>query len=149
MNPYRCPRLAAVGFGVEFDSAVADPADLIDVEDLLAAFGLELGTAVGRAPVLPDNRPIDRLTGVAVPDECGFTLIGETDGGNPVGRNAGLRHRLFADLQARRPDVLGLVFYPAIGWEMLRELLLPDALNSQRCVKHDRARRCRALIDCQ
>ena len=40
---------------------------------------LHCRTDVDRAPVLPDDGVVDRFAGGAVPDDCGFALVGDTD----------------------------------------------------------------------
>ena len=48
---------------------------------LMAAAAQSLAN-IGCAAVLPDNRLMDRLAGVFIPDHRGFALVGNANGGN-------------------------------------------------------------------
>ena len=43
------------------------------------AIGFEFGANRRRAPILPDNRAVNRFSGFPVPDHRGFPLIGNAD----------------------------------------------------------------------
>ena len=45
---------------------------------------------IRRAPVLPDDRVVDRLAGRAIPDHGGFALIGDADAGDVARAETGL-----------------------------------------------------------
>ena len=70
---------------------------------------------------------MDRLAGLAVPDNGGFPLIGYPDGGNLAPANScsceGLDHDLPADL----PDFFRIVLYPARLWIVLGEFAVSPA----------------------
>ena len=76
------------------------------------------------AGVLPDDRVVDRLTGLAVPHQSGLALVGDTDGLDVLLVQAGLRQRLGHDLADRVPDLHGVVLNPAGAREDLLVLLL-------------------------
>ena len=46
------------------------------------AVALHLVAEAGGAAVLPDDGVADRLAGLAVPDDGGFALVGDADGGD-------------------------------------------------------------------
>ena len=54
----------------------------------LVASSLQLCAARSRAPILPDDRALDRLAAVAVPKQRRFTLIGQADRGDLAARRA-------------------------------------------------------------
>ena len=91
------------------------------------ALGLEALAEVRGAAVLPDDRVVDRLAGLAVPDDGRLALVGDADGGD-VRRRASPRaaERLDGDADLRRPDLLRVVLDPAGLRKDLRELLLRD-----------------------
>ena len=55
------------------------------------ALRFELVAKGGGAAVLPDNCVVDRLAGGAIPDDCGFALVGDADGGDVPGLCVGFR----------------------------------------------------------
>ena len=79
------------------------------------------GTVFRRPPVLPHDRPCQRLSGCAVPGDHGFPLVGDADGRDPFGPlpNEGARAG-----QRPLPDFGGVVFYPAWLRIMLRQVAL-------------------------
>ncbi len=115
----------------------------------LMAFGLQASADVGGAAVLPDDGAVNGLAGDAVPHHRGFALVGDTDGGNVLGRDIRPLQRLAAGRHRRGPDVLRLVFDPARGRKMLREFLLRGRCDGNIGAKDDGARGGGALIDGQ
>ena len=112
------------------------------------AAGAQRIAKIGGAPVLPDNRIVNRLAGGAVPDDGGFTLIGDADAGDILGRQARpspwRRARMAT---ARRPDFLGVVLDPSGRRIDLAQLLLRAGERLQAGIERDGARRCGALVD--
>ncbi len=51
-------------------------------EDLLQPLALQLGAIGSGAAVLPDDGIVDRLAGIALPNDNGFALVGDSDSGN-------------------------------------------------------------------
>ena len=109
--------------------------------------GFAGGTELRRAPVLPDDRIVDRLTGFAVPDNGGLTLVGDADGGDVLGIQTGIGERPAHRLGGRAPQVAGVMLDPARCRDLLGELDLGQPANAVALVEHDGARRCRALVD--
>ena len=73
------------------------------------AFASRLG-----APVLPDDRPVDRGAGLAVPDHHRLALVGDADGGDLAHVARGLLHRLAQHRHRGREDRLRIVLDPAV-----------------------------------
>ena len=44
----------------------------------------QLGADIGRAPVLPDDSPVNRLAARTLPDDGRFALIGDANGSNII-----------------------------------------------------------------
>ena len=59
-------------------------------EELFQTLSLQLVAIACRAAVLPDDGVVDRLAGLAVPDDDGLALVGDADGRDVLGRDAGL-----------------------------------------------------------
>jgi hypothetical protein len=55
---------------------------------------LEVVAEGNRLPGLPDDGPVDRLTGPAIPDHSRFALVGDSDGRDLVEARARLRDGL-------------------------------------------------------
>jgi len=99
----------------------------------------------GTAPVLPNDGVANALTCCAVPNQCGFSLIGDADCGGTAGATDicndggyGFTHR--------RPYLFGIVFNPTVPRVDLieRPLMCCDGNTCQR--ECDGPRRCRSLI---
>ena len=102
-----------------------------------------------RAAILPDDRIVDRLAGLAVPDDRGFALVGDADRRDILGRDAGARHRGARGRDRRGPDPLRIMLDPAGLRKDLRKFELREADRRQRRVEQKCARRGRPLIDRQ
>ena len=102
---------------------------------------------IGRAPVLPDDRIVDRLAGGAVPDDGGLALIGDADAGDIVRGEAGLGHRLAHGRDRRLPDFLRVVLDQTRRRKDLPQFLLRGGERLEAGIERDRARRGGALID--
>ena len=151
--------LAWLGFGARAFDMVEQPGDLaggkIRIEQqpglggdsgFVAAFAQRVASIRG-APVLPDDGVMDRLAGGAIPDHHRFALIGDADAGDIFRREARLRHRLAHDGDRGLPDFLRIVLDPARRRINLGEFALRGGERLKPGIEHDRARRCRALID--
>ena len=99
---------------------------------------------MGGAPVLPDNRVIDRHSTGAVPDDGRLTLVGDADDHR---RLIGLRQDFLRDGQDRRPDRFGIMFHPALSRIVLGEFLLGDMQRLTLVVEYDCAGTGCALIN--
>ena len=109
---------------VEFaggEVGVEEKAGFLLDEGFLAAFA-QGGHVFAGAAVLPDDGGGDGLAGFAVPEDDGFALVGDADGGD--GGGAGFFEGLAGRFQDTLPDLGGVVFDPAGSGEMLGEFLL-------------------------
>ena len=95
--------------------------------------------------ILPDDGIVQRLARCPVPQHGRLALIGDADGGD-IGN---LGQHLAADGQRGAPDLLGIVFDPAIGREDLRQFLLCDGQNMSVLVEDHGPRARRSLVDRQ
>ena len=94
--------LAALGAQPRAGNIVEEPRDLgaaeirIDhqtgffMDDLLATVPLQLCTKICAAPILPDDRVVDRLAALPVPKDGGFALVGDADRRQLLQRDARL-----------------------------------------------------------
>ena len=89
--------------------------------DAVAAPFAQLGAAGGRAAILPDDRAVDRTTGVAIPDDRGLALVGDADA---HGLGAGAGDRLARGGERRVEDLIGIVLDPAGLRKELRDLAI-------------------------
>ncbi len=80
--------------------------------------------AVRRPAALPDDGVIDGLSGGGVPDQGGFSLVGDADGGDFIGPGVGLLHGLHGDAHLGGPDVHRVVLHPAGAGINLGKFLL-------------------------
>jgi len=152
-------QLAGLGLGPRAVDRIQDPGELgageIGVEQQagllgdhrLVALGLEAGAQLGGAAVLPDDGAVNRLAGLAVPNDHGLALVGDADGGDVAGRQAGIRQRDPHRVLGGAPQIAGRVLDPAGAGEVLFELLLSDALDGELPVEDDGAGRGRPLVD--
>ena len=119
----------------------------VGADERLVSGGAQLGAAVGRAPVLPDDRAVQRLAGGRIPHAHRLALVRDPDRAEaPVG-DPGVRERLQGDRAGRLPDLAGVVLDQAGAREMLLQLAVgaPDEL---RLVVEDQAGAARrALVD--
>src|SRR5437660_563882 len=68
---------------------------------------------IGGASVLPDDGVVDRLPGLAIPDNRGLTLVGDANGSRVAGLRSGLSKGLERHRNLRRRDLLRIVFDPS------------------------------------
>ena len=120
---------AAAGAG----DSVEDPGDLGGGEIRVQAeagaagdFGVvavagELVAEIGGAAVLPDDGVVDRVAGGAVPDEGGFALVGDADGGDA---GVGLGQGGAGGGEGGGPEVCRVVLDPAGVGVVLGEFFL-------------------------
>ena len=136
-------QVAGLGLLAGAGDVVQDPADLgagevggqreadLRPEAVLAALLGELVDEDVGAGVLPDDGVEDRHARLLVPDEGGLALVGDADGGEVGGGDAGLGHGALDDLARAGPDLHRVVLDPARLRVDLLVLLLID--------RHDRA----------
>src|SRR2546423_1547843 len=75
--------------------------------------GFQLVAAGGGAAILPHDSVMYRLARLAVPHDGGFALIGDPDGGDVRGGEAGLGEGFLGRVQLRGPDLSRIVLHPA------------------------------------
>ncbi len=102
---------------------------------ILVALSFELLAKRGGAAILPDNRVVDGLAGGAVPDNCGFALIGDADGGYLAGLCFGFGQGFQSNGDLRRCDLFGIVLDPSGLGKDLRELALGHGSHGALLVK--------------
>jgi hypothetical protein len=112
---------------------------------LFAAFVLQAGAEGGGAAVLPDDGRVDGFAGLAIPQHGGFALVGDADGGDVAGGCA--CECVANDLDRRLPDLLGVVFDPAVLGIELAVFGLRGFERRALGVEQDGAAGGRSLID--
>jgi len=134
-------QLAGVGLLAGAFDIVQNPLDLRTGEvgrqrqaaDLLEAVrALVTGQFVAdllRTGVLPDDRVVHRLAGLAVPDQGRFALIGDADRGDLMTIDTRPSERLSHHLVDTVADLVGIVLHPAGSRE--------DLLMFQLTAGHD------------
>ena len=112
-----------------------------------ALFACELFNDFLGAGVLPDDCVVDGLTGVLVPHDGGFTLVGDADCSDFVVVDFAVCHSHCYDLTDVLPNLGCVVLDPAgLGEDLLvLELALSHVLA--RLVEQDRAGAGGALVD--
>ena len=124
----------------------------VDDETRFAADGrgvagrLEAVAVLGCAAVLPDDGVMDRSSGFAIPEQGGFSLVGDADGGNLLRGEFGLAQGGFGGGELGFPDRLGIMLHPSWFGENLREFLLRHGFDATGLIKDDASRACRSLI---
>jgi len=97
------------------------------VDVLLVAITLELLADLGAAAALPYDGVVDRAAGDFVPHYGGFTLVGDTDGGDLVVVQAGLCQGFDHHRALGSEDFHRVMFNPPRLWVVLSELTLGGA----------------------
>ena len=111
------------------------------------AVPLELRTHVRRAPVLPDDRVVDRLAALAVPDYGRLALIRDAERRHVRGGRPRRVQRLGEHGLLRGPDAARIVLDPARLREDLLELPLRGGPHAPVAIEEDRARAGRTLVE--
>ena len=101
----------------------------------------ELGAALRRAPVLPDDGGGHGLAGAPVPHDRGLTLVRDRD------RVGLVDESLASRVENAAPDLLGIVLDPACPRKVLRQLDVAAAADLQLLVDEQARRPRRALVD--
>jgi hypothetical protein len=113
---------------------------------LVAAFAQQVAK-LGGAPVLPDDRVVDRFAGGALPDHRGFALIGDADASDLARIKARPGNRFAYAGDGGGPDCFRVVFDQAGRRIDLVQLVLGAAKRVERRIKGNGARRRGTLID--
>ncbi len=104
------------------------------------------GAGIGGAPVLPDQRAVQRFERLPVPGDHGFALVGDADTGDPV-RAAGLRDDILGAGERRLPDFVRIVFDPARLGIVLGKLPLRQCAQAASPVENHGAGRGGARVE--
>ena len=117
--------ISGFGLGAGAGDMIEDPGDFgggeVGIEDEAGAF-LDEGSVAsgaegiadwGGATVLPDDGIVDGFTGVTIPEDGGFALVGDADGGEVMGADFGDAEGFDGDGDLGDPNFLGEMFYPA------------------------------------
>ena len=110
------------------------------------AGALELVAGGGGAAVLPDDGVGDGPARGALPHDGRLALVGDTDGGDVIGGEAGLEDGVGSDVGLRGPDFVGVVLHPAGLGKNLPKLLLRHGDDGASVVEDDGARTSGALV---
>src|SRR6185295_13578617 len=152
-------QLAALGAWPRAGHVVEQPGDLgaaeVRIDDQAGALAyqalgadlLQLLALRRGAPVLPDDRVVDRLAGLPVPDDGGLALVGDADRDQVLERDGGVADRFARHFALRGEDLLRVVLDPARLRKDLRELALRDRLRHAFLVEEDGARAGRSLVE--
>ena len=106
----------------------------------------KVGAGIGGPPILPDDRAMHRLAGLAVPDDDGLALVGDAER-RDIGRpDPGLANRGATGGDDGAPDFLGIMLDPAGLRKILRQFLLRDADHLHRPVEDEGPRRGGSLV---
>jgi hypothetical protein len=113
------------------------------------AFGAKLGAQRGGAAILPDDAVMDGIATGAIPNDSGFTLVRDADGGDRLGTDLVVTEELLRHAELAQPDVVRIVLNPAGArvclWKLPRNGRSRPALR----VEEDGPRACRSLVECQ
>ena len=103
---------------------------------------------IGGAAILPDNGVVNRLAGLAIPDDSGLALVGDANGRHIARAGASFLQSFKCDGDLRRNDVLGIVLDPAGLGKDLIELALGNGADGAALIKQKSSRAGCALIQC-
>nr|WP_237705443.1 hypothetical protein [Chthoniobacter flavus] len=108
---------------------------------------LEAIAELRRAAILPDDRVVDRLARLAIPNHGRLALIRNSYPRDVRRRQPRLRQRRLRRLELRLPDLIRIVLDPAGLWENLLELLLRNRPYRAVVVEDDGAGTRGALVE--
>ena len=91
------------------------------------------------AAALPNDGVVDGLTGVLVPNDGGFALVGDTNSGDVSGSGTGVGHSLLGDLQLSGPNLYSVMLNPTGLGEDLSEFLLCHTAHLTLLIEQDAA----------
>jgi hypothetical protein len=117
------------------------------VEDGLVALGLEAGAHLGGLPALPDDRPVDRVARLPVPEDRRLALVGDADGAESPGGDSRGGDRLRRHAAGLLPDLLGVVLDPAGRGVVLGDLGVGAAEHLALGAEHERGGPGGALVE--
>jgi hypothetical protein len=111
--------------------------------------GRQLGTPLGRPPVLPHDRPLHGPPARPLPEERRLTLVRDPDAREVAGPEVRLSERGLRRGEHRLPDLFRVVLHPPRLREVLRELRVAASVYAQLGVDDEARRPGRPLVDCQ
>src|SRR6187399_2508347 len=100
-------------------------------------FGFQLIAVFGRSAVLPHNSIVNGFTGLLVPYDGGFPLVGNANAGHLVGSDPFPGHHFSHYAELGRPDLFRIMFHPSRMWVVLLEFFLRYSNNITRMIKQD------------
>src|SRR5262249_22330571 len=109
----------------------------------------QLGAGRLGAPVLPDDRVVDRRAGRAVPNDRRLALGRDADRRDVARPQLRVRERLPPGRELRLPELVWGVLDPAGLRVDLPELALRHRDDVALRIEHDAARARRALVECE
>ena len=109
-------------------------ADFFGVALLLQRITIGCGSSA-----LPDNGMINRLAVALVPEDGGFALVGDADGGNFPCGNAKLGNGIARNRKLCFPDFQSVMLHPAGVGIVLLKFLLRNAFHLPVLVEKNRA----------
>ena len=107
--------------------------DFFGVALLLQRIAIGCGSSA-----LPDNGMINRLAVALVPEDGGFALVGDADGGNFPCGNTKLGNRLSGNRKLCFPDFQSIMLHPAGVGIVLLKFLLRNAFHLPILVEKNR-----------
>ncbi len=116
---------------------------------ILQSRGFQFITDRSGSAALPDNGIIDRFARGFVPDDGGFTLIGNADRCDFFRRNTGGGQHFAGDTALRSPDFHGIMLHPAGLGIDLCEFVLSDFNRNAFPIVNDGSRTGGTLIKSQ
>ena len=116
---------------------------------LLAPGRLQLLAAPGGTPVLPDQRPVDRLAACRVPGDHRLALVGDPDPVQLAAAQTGVGDRLGRDPPRHLPDLVRIVLDPARLRKVLLELRVGAPGDPPLLIEEEAGGPGRALVDCE
>ena len=153
-------QLTALGTLARTGNVIEDPLDLrageIGIDEQASLFfhirpeaiRSELVADGRRASALPDDRVINRLAGILVPDDRRLALVRDADAGDVRRRQAALFKRLAHGKQLTLKDDHRVMLHPARLRVDLREGILRQRHNVALAVKDNRAGTGCTLVKC-
>ena len=99
----------------------------------------------GAAAVLPDDGVMDGLAGGAIPQQTGFALVGDSDGGQSVERDPGGGFTAHGD--RCHPNLFGVVLDPTVLRVVLGERALSGGDDHAGTIKDNGPRAASPLVD--
>ena len=109
--------------------------------------GRQLAAPLGRAPVLPHDRVVDRPSGAPLPDERRLALVRDPDRDHVGGAERCGGERVRSRSEDALPELLRIVLHPAGLRVVLLDLAVPTSTDAQLVVHHETCRPGRALVD--